>query len=142
LLNALGESVAYDDEELARTVLWLFALLNDLYRSDRGKLGLTTLEANLRADALKAIDLATDKQKAIREVHALLQRRLKHVTRETVRGWRREQRRHKDQQRSKNPAVQKRLDLGLPPEAGGTDEARYRWLIARIARATEPAVRV
>jgi hypothetical protein len=137
LLNALGAAAQFEDPELAQTVLWLLSVLNDLYR-DNAKT-ISTTEANLRSDVLKAIDVAPDKQAAMREVHALIRRRLPHVTLATVRNW------HRDRQRVSrrgrvDPAVQTRLDLGLPLEAGTTDEARYHWLIARIAKATEPPV--
>jgi hypothetical protein len=133
LVNALGKVTQFEDAELTRTVLWLLEPLNDLFR---GGTNLSTTEANLRADALKAIALAPDKKRAMREVHVLLRRRLPHVTFSMVQSW------HRDRQRSRgrartDPAVQTRLDLGLPPEAGDTDEARYRWLIARLRQATE-----
>jgi hypothetical protein len=146
VFNEIGAAVSWQDAELAQTVLWLGGRLNDVlleaftapFGTDKpGRSNMSTDELNLRSDILKAIRLAPKKQAAIREIAALVRRKLAHVRVATLTEWHRDQQR-KVQRGRPNPALQRRLDLEVPGGASTSDAEKYRLLLTRIRRATEP----
>jgi hypothetical protein len=144
VLNVLGEVLSWQDEELARTVHWLFEGLNDAVRKaptavvpEGRRSRHPTRILNLQSDALKLVQLAANKRAALREAHSILKRALPSLRLEKLENWHRERQRPLDRQRL-DPALKRRLAQGVPPEAGNTDLERCEWLRARLRRAVEP----